>query len=127
LISLLGGIVTDAKRMISGELALVKLEVQEEIAKTKVATTRLAMGLAVGVVGFLLLVLMLVHILNTFAGLPLWGAYGTLGGFFVAVGAALLYASKKKQPELKKLPEQTIGKVREDLRWINNQMKSNGR
>src|ERR671937_2697229 len=90
LAQLLTGIVNDAKELLRQELALAKHEIREDLRRTKAAMLSLGIGIGVAAIGGLLLILMLVHLLNALAGLPLWACYGFAGGLFVPVGGVLL-------------------------------------
>ncbi len=52
------------------EFTMAKLEMQDELRKTKTVAISFAIGAGVAVVGGLLLILMLVHLLAAFTTLP---------------------------------------------------------
>jgi hypothetical protein len=47
-------------------------------------------------VGGLLIVLMVVHLLDAFTDLPLWGCYGIVGIVLLTIGAVFLYSAKRR-------------------------------
>jgi len=106
--ALLGGIVNDAKELLGQEVALLKLEGQAELRSAKTAAMTLGIGIAVVAGGAMLLMLMLVHVLDVFTDIPLWGCYGLAGSGLVVLGTALLAAGKTKAEELNLVPRQTV-------------------
>ena len=126
LISLVRGLISDAKQLVLGELELAKHEIREEIGKTKSVAMSMSLGIALATIGILLLILMLVHMLNTLADIPLWVCYGSVGILLAAVGGGLLVTAKKKAGEISLKPKQTVETIKENVRWIKNEMKSGG-
>jgi hypothetical protein len=123
--SLVGGIIDDAQQLIRQEVQLARREIQEEIRKAKAAALSLALGAFVALLGAVLLSLMLVHLLfwatnDLHQQFPLWAWYAIVGGLFVAVGAALLYAARTKAGEIHLVPPQTAQTLRENVQWIQH-------
>lgn len=108
LAALLGGIANDAKDLLVQEVALIKLEVQDELRRTKIAAITLGVGIGVVASGGMLLMLMLVHMLEVFTEIPLWGCYGLAGSGLVVLGTVLLAAGKTKTEELYVVSRQTL-------------------
>jgi hypothetical protein len=125
LASLLGGIINDAKDLLLHEFTMAKLEVQDELRKTKTAAVSLGVGVGIAAVGGLLLLLMLVHGLHALTGLPLWGCYGIVGGVLLAVGLMFLYRAKRAAEHIEVVPE-TVETLKENAKWIKEQTTSNG-
>lgn len=125
LASLVGGIINDAKDLLLHEFAMAKLEVQDELRKTKTAAMALALGAGIAVVGGLLLILMLVHLLAALTMLPLWGCYGIIGGLLVVVGLLLLASGKQKAEQIEVVPPQTVETLKENAQWLKEQTTSN--
>jgi hypothetical protein len=125
LAALLGGIINDAKDLMLHEMTMAKLEVQDELRKTKAAAISLGIGIGVIAVGGILLILMLVHLLEALTDIPLWGCYGIVGAVFAVVGAVLLATGKKKASEIDVVPEQTVETLKENAKWIKEQTTSN--
>jgi hypothetical protein len=90
------GIIDDAKQLVLGQYELRKYQVQREVTKTKAVAVSAAIGMPIALVGVLLLILMLVHVLNEVAGLPLWGSYGIVGFVLLVIGGGFLVSAKKK-------------------------------
>src|SRR5919198_4539257 len=117
LAQLLTGIATDAKELVRQELALAKHEIREDLRKTKTAVLSLGIGVGVAAIGGLLLILMLVHLLQALAGLPLWTCYGIVGGLFVIVGGVLLVIAKHTSARIEGVPQQTVETMKENVQW----------
>ena len=125
LASLIGGIINDTKDLLLHEFTMAKLEMQDELRKTKTAAMSFAIGAGVAVVGGLLLVLMLVHLLATFTTLPLWGCYGTIGGLLLVIGLIFLSTGKQTADQIEVVPQQTVETLKEHAQWIKEQTTSN--
>ena len=126
-VSLLGGIANDAKELLLQEVALAKLEVQNELRKAK--TAAIALGSAIGIFasGGILLMLALVHMLDAFTVLPLWGCYGIVGSVLVVLGGVLLATSKTKAEKLDVVPQRTVERIKESAQWLTKQATSDKR
>jgi VIT1/CCC1 family predicted Fe2+/Mn2+ transporter len=124
LTQLVNELASDAKELLRQELALAKYEISEEISKTKVALISLGIGVGIGAIGGLLLILMLVHLLNALAGLPLWACYGIVGGVLAIVGIVMLLHAKNKMFDIAVVPHQTVDTMKENVRWIKQKTTS---
>jgi len=125
LAALIGGIINDARDLLLQEFTMAKLEVQDELRKTKAAVISLGIGIGIAAVGGLLLLLMLVHLLHALTPIPLWGCYGIVGGVLVLAGLLVLYSGKKAVEEIEVVPE-TVETLKENAKWIREQTTSNG-
>jgi Putative Actinobacterial Holin-X, holin superfamily III len=121
LVSLVGGIMNDAKDLLVQEWTMTKLEVQEELRKAKTAAIALGIGIGVVAVGGMLLMLMLVQVLVAFTGIPLWECYGLVGSGLVVLGALLLAVGKHKAEKLDVVPQQTLETMKETAQWLTEQ------
>lgn len=122
--TLIGGIVNDAKDLLLNEFTIAKLEMQQEIRKTKSAALAFAMGAGVGGIGGLFLLLMCVHGLVVLLDIPLWGSYGLVGGFLFLVGAILLARGKQTAEQIDVVPPKTASTLRDNAQWIKEQTTS---
>ncbi|HXG17774.1 MAG TPA: phage holin family protein [Methylomirabilota bacterium] len=125
LASLISGIINDAKDLLLHEFTMAKLEVQNELRKTKTAAVSLGVGISVTAVGGVLLLLMLVHLLHALTDLPLWGCYGIVGGVLVVAGLIMLYTGKKAAEQIEVVPQETVETMKENAQWIKEQTTSN--
>ena len=125
LASLIGGIINDAKDLLLHEVTMAKLEMQNELQKTKTAAISFAIGAGIAVVGGLLLILMLVHLLGAFTVIPLWGCYGIIGGGLLVIGLIVLSAGKQTAEQIDVIPQQTVEILKEHAQWTKEQTTSN--
>jgi hypothetical protein len=94
LVTLVGGLIHEAKELLAHELELATLEVRQQVGKTKQALRALGSGIGIAVAGGMVLTIMLVHLLEVLTGLPLWGCYGLVGGVLALAGSVLLARGK---------------------------------
>ena len=118
LAQLVNGLVSDATLLLRQELALAKYEIYEEAGKTKAAVASLGVGIGIAAVGGLLLIIMLVHLINTLTEWPLWICYGIVGGVCTIVGVVLLYKGKQRLSQIDVVPQQTVETMKENVRWL---------
>jgi hypothetical protein len=125
LAQLVGEHANDVKDLLHHELALAKYEISAELHKTKVALVLVGAGIAIVSVGGLLLIAMLVHLLHTRTGLPLWACYGMVGCLLAIAGIVMINSGKRIISRVDVVPPQTIGTMKENVRWIKGESVSN--
>jgi hypothetical protein len=94
--SLLSGIVEDAKQLGLAHFDLRKYQVQRQATKAKTVAIWAGIGVAFTAIGFVLMILMLVHLLYAFFNIALWASYAIVGILLLAIGAGFLYGAKKR-------------------------------
>ena len=125
---LVAGIVDDLQELLKQNLTLFKVEVREDLKKTKEAAAALGVGVGLAVVGALHLTLMLVFLLwwafdpRATSGLPLWACFAIVGGAFAGIGFALYLRGKKKLESFNPLPDETAQALKENVQWIKNRI-----
>ena len=124
LAQLVGDLVRDAKELLRHELAVARYEITEELHKAKVALVSVGVGIGIVSVGALLLIAMFVHLLHTRTGLPLWACYGMVGCLLAIVGIVMINSGKRIIPRVDVVPPQTIGTMKENVRWIKEKSLS---
>jgi hypothetical protein len=122
--TLIGGIVNDAKDLLINEFTIAKLEIQQEMRKTKAAALAFAVGAGVIGIGGLFLLLMCVHGLAALLDIPLWGSYGIVGGLLLLVGVILLVRGKHTAEQIDVVPPKTASTLRDNAQWIKEQTTS---
>ena len=96
MLSLVRGIVDDAKQLALGQYELRKYQTLREVAKAKVVAICTGIGIALAGIGTMLITLMVVHLLHEVLDLPLWGSYGIVGIILIAIGVGFLYGAKSR-------------------------------
>jgi len=124
LVSLLAGIVNDARTLLLQEVALAKLEVQYELRKAKTAAVTLGIGILVAALGGILVALMVVHLLAALTVVPLWGCYGIVGGALVILGGVLLAARGTRAEDVDGVRERMGQGLKESVQWPRQQTTS---
>jgi hypothetical protein len=119
--SLVGGIISDAERLVRQEIALARREMQAEFDKAKEASALLAAGAGVATIGAVFLGMMVVYLLHELGGLPLWASFLIVGGVLAIGGAILLYAGIVQFRKVSLVPPQTAETLQENVQWLQNQ------
>ena len=96
LLSLVRGIVDDAKQLVIGQYEFRKYQTLRQIAKAKVVAIWIGTGIAFAGIGTILITLMVVHLLHDVLNLPLWASYGIVGIVLIAASGGFLYGAKNR-------------------------------
>jgi len=117
---LVTGILHDAQDLIKQQFELLRVEVKDDLRKTRDASLLMGVGGLVGLVGLIHLTLMLVYLLfwATNEHLPLWACFAICGGVAVIAGGALIYAGMNKFSTFSPLPDQTAQALKENVQWL---------
>jgi hypothetical protein len=117
---LLKGIVNDVGELVRQEVRFARKEITSDLRKTSAATTYLAIGGAVVLVGMFLLAHTLALLLHWAAAphLPLWGCYGIVTLVLLVVGACVAYAGYAKFQTFTPIPDKTIATIQENVTGV---------
>ncbi len=123
LATLLGGIVSDAQRLVQQHLLLARQEVGASVVQARNAALLLALGAALGVLALVLFAFMLVYWLTNGVaeGFPLWACFGIVGLCLALAGSGLVYASRQRVRNIRIVPQLTAEAMKENLQWIKTQ------
>ncbi len=110
--SLVKELAHEVPSLLSKELALAKSEARESLHATKVGAAAVAMGGAVAVSGFLVLLLAAVYALSNVVA-P-WLAALIVGGITLVVGLVMVESGKKKFEAESLKPDRTLDSLHKD-------------
>ena len=117
---LLGRVSQDFSELVSTQVELAKVELQDEIA---------AAGRAAGILTGGVLCAVLAVVLLSFAAawglselLPEGVAFLIVGAVYAVAAAVLVPKGKQRLSRVRPVPEKTAETVREDVRWAREQM-----
>jgi len=115
--SLIAGIIQDAQRLLSQQIELVKVEIQDDLRKTLSGLAFIAAGAGLLLMGFLLLCFMAVYLLHWAFSLELWLSFLIVGGFLTLLGVTLVYAAVARFRSFNPLPDQSLKGLKETIQW----------
>lgn len=122
--ALLQGLMEDMRLLITQTMRLARDEMQLERQKVVTLVVRAGIGVTLLFMTSLLLLLMSVHVLHSWWGLPLWTSYGLIG-LLCGIGAGLCLASAASLgSRIRFWPFRTYHSIKEDARWIKEQVLS---
>jgi hypothetical protein len=122
--ALIGGIVNDAKDLLLQEVTIAKLEMQQELRKTKSAAIAIGIGAGITAIGGLFFLLMCVHGLVVLFDIPLWGSYGIVGTLLLIIGGILLVRGKQTTEQIDLVPPKTATTIQDTAQWVKEQTTS---
>jgi uncharacterized membrane protein YqjE len=119
----------DVMELVNSQLALFKVEIKEEASAYARGAAMIAFGAAIATVGFALLNVAIAFAVSTlFAqanfSQPASYALGFLvtGGFYVLVGAIVVFAMKNRLSRRNPMPQRTVQELRKDKQWLKNEL-----
>jgi uncharacterized membrane protein YqjE len=117
---ILQDIIADIQEIVRSEFRLAKVEIQEETAKVTRSGVPLIVGLILGLYGLGFLLLAAVHALSLIV--DAWLA-ALIVGFGVGVISLILISVGRNRLKGVKVPEKTIGTVKENVQWAKHQIR----
>jgi len=114
----------DAAKLLAQELELAKLELQQDIERTKAYIALLMIGGALATMGLVFLLVMAAFLLNAGTRLPLWACFGIIGGVIFVLGAVLLVTAKTKNARIDFIPQRSAEAIKEDFECISSSIKT---
>jgi len=115
LTSLITGIVGDVQDLLEKQFTLLKTEAKQELKAARNSAIGLGTGSIIAGVGVIFLLLMAAHALAAYNVLPLWGAYGVIGGILALIGGGLLAYGAREAADVELPPPQTTQALKENL------------
>jgi len=122
LMDLIRGILFDVKSLLRQEVQLLRDEIKLQISTGGRAVSKFFIGAALGIVGALFLLLMLVHGLHDWTVLPLWACYGLVGGLLSGIGIVLVVRAQSVVGSFQVTPRRTLYTMKENIQWIKEHM-----
>lgn len=118
------GLVADLKHLFRQELRLAQHEMQLELRKLVMGILYASLAILLSLVSITFFLVMLVHILHTVAGMPLWTSYGIVGLITALLSGVFGYGLFKLASTLRLWPFRTVHSIKEDAQWIKEQLLS---
>ena len=119
----------DVMQLVNSQLALLKVELKEEANTFARGAIMIAVGAAVGGIGFALLnvaVALAVSTLFARANLSQPASYAlgfvATGVFYLLVGGILISLMKGRLAKQQLVPERTVAELRKDKEWLKNEL-----
>ncbi|HAP40262.1 MAG TPA: hypothetical protein DCQ94_10970 [Nitrospira sp.] len=122
--ALLQGLLEDVRVLIGQTVRLARDEMKLERQKLTSLVMRIGIGLAMAFMTSVLSLFMLVHLLHGWSGLPLWASYGIVGLLCALLAGMLLASAASLGATLRLWPFRTLHSIKEDARWIKEQVLS---
>ena len=118
------GLVADLRQLVSQEMRLAQHEMQFELRKVAMGLVHAAVGILLSMVAITCSLVMLVHLIHAYGGMPLWASYGVVAVIATALSGLFLYNMAKVGSRLRLWPFRTVHSIKEDVRWIKEQLLS---
>lgn len=119
LTTLVSGIINDAQQLMAQQLSLFQHEIKADLRKTRDAAIPMMIGVAVAMVGVVLLGVMLGHFLPwIWPNLPLWAGFAIASAIMLAIGGGLIFWAKTQFDSFTPLPAKSLEALKENVQWI---------
>ena len=123
--SLFGGIVSDMQQLLEDHLHLLKLEVQDDLQKSKNAMFPMALGMGLILAASLLLLTALVGFVSwTMPSIPWFAWSGILGFALATLALILLMIGWNRWRRVHPLPDKTFRQMKRTSQSINQQINT---
>lgn len=122
--SLVTGLVEDLRRLFAQEVQLARHEMQHELGKLVKGAMHAGIAIVLAMLATLFLLMAVIHLLHVYSGLPLWACYGIVGLLAAAGGAAVFARLIAIGSTLRLWPFRTFYSLKEDAKWIKEQLLS---
>jgi uncharacterized membrane protein YqjE len=118
---LLGRLANDILRLLDQKLALLKVELKEELSAAVRRSALLAVGGVVAAIGAFFLLVALALGVGDLVG-STSGGFAIVGGVFAVVGLVLLSIMRRRLAGQRFVPELTVRELRRDKQWIKHEL-----
>lgn len=120
---LVSGILQDAETLISQQLEMFKAEIRADLEKTAQATSLFGAGLAVCLVGVILLGFTAVYLL-ALTGLPLVACFAIVTGVTLVIGIGLVVWAIQLFRSFNPLPDESVAALEENVECLTHPAKT---
>jgi hypothetical protein len=117
--TLVSGIIHDAQELVRQQLTLFQVEIKNDTRRTIGAIIPILVGMLVGLLALIVLAIMAAHLLHWAwpEQLPLWGAFGIVGGVLAVAAAGLVCWGAAQFKKFSPLPDQSVEGLKENIQW----------
>jgi len=123
--TLMGGIIDDVQALLEDHLHLMKLEVEDDLEKSKAAIIPLAIGGVLLLAALFMFMAVLIGWLNwLYPDIPWFGWTAIIAGVTVVASIILLMIGKQKWQHVNPLPDKTLRRVKKSIQSINDQVNT---
>jgi len=121
---LVSGIINDAEKLFKQQVEMVRVEVRDDLRRTKEAAQYIGVGIGITAVGGLFLMIALVFLLKSLVpSLPEWACWAIVGGVFLIGGVVVAYVGKRIFDSFNPLPDQSAEALQENISCLTNGRK----
>ena len=113
-------IVGNVQEIVRSEVRLAKIELRDETAKIKASAPSLAVGAVAGLLAAFFLAWAAFYALSLV--IPMWAAALVVAGLLASIGGVAASAGVKTLRRVHP-PVQTIASVKENVKWVQQQVK----
>jgi uncharacterized membrane protein YqjE len=121
--SLIHDVISDARALVHGEVALLRAEVREQTVEAKRLAMLFGGALALALVAIVLLFVALAAGLAVLFGTPAWASFAGMA-VLVAAGAAFVFSHARSALSRMNILPKTRASVQENIAWIQSKYSS---
>jgi uncharacterized membrane protein YqjE len=115
--TLVTGILDDAQKLVRQQIEMLKVEVTEDLHRSKRAAEFGGIGVVLLTVGILGLVTAIAYFLHDEFQLAMWVSWAIISGVIILIGIVLAFTSYTLLERINPVPNKTLHALRENLQW----------
>jgi hypothetical protein len=121
---LIRGILRDFRTLVDEEVALARLELQEQVGRVRTAAVSLSIAAVALLMGGAFILVALATAIADLLGWPVWSGFLIVALVMTAIGVITLMMGRTRLRAVNMVPDKTIESVKENAEWISKRLSS---
>jgi uncharacterized membrane protein YqjE len=121
---LIRGILRDFRTLVDEEVALARLELQEQVGRARTAAVSLSIAAVALLLGGAFILVALATAIADLLGWPVWSGFLIVAIVMTVIGVITLMMGRTRLRAVNMVPDKTIESVKENAEWISKRLSS---
>jgi uncharacterized membrane protein YqjE len=121
---LIRGILRDFRTLVDEEVALARLELQEQVGRVRTAAVSLSIAAVALLLGAAFILVALATAIADLLGWPVWSGFLIVAVVMTIIGVITLMLGRTRLRAVNMVPDKTIESVKENAEWISKRLSS---
>lgn len=121
---LIRGILKDFRALLDEEVALARLELQEQAGRVRTAAVSLSIAAVALLMGGAFILVALATAIADLLGWPVWSGFLIVAIVMSLIGVVTLAMGRTRLRAVNMVPDKTISSIKENAEWISKRLSS---